>query len=271
MLLENVQEGRLDFSGQDLRGTSFEGLSLKHANFSASILKNCNFKNCDLSFADFSNADLYRADFSNSTLYVTSFRGADLTRASFTDADLYGIKLFNADVTKTQFDTTIREEKNYEKAVDIYNTLKRVYKEHGEITLSANYYYRQRVCQRKLKKYGLCRLIDLVFLDWLVGYGENPERSIIWSVLIIVIFAFIYLSLPFWDLGALLSENKLLHLSVRNVPLALLFSVTAFVGADFVRWDIIGCGRFFATMESLLGMILVSIILIGFARKIVRD
>lgn len=269
-----------DFSSQDLRGQSFVGRNLSKANFRGAILKNCDFTGCDLSFADFSNADLYRANFSSAKLYVTLFRGADLTRADFTNAKLYGIKLFDSDVTRCRFDPIVIEERtakssaDYEKAAEIYNTLKRALKEHGEIIRAAHYYYRQRVCQRKSKSSRLVRALELIFLDWLIGYGEKPIRSVYWSAVWIILFSIVYLLLPHLGIGAVIntahSSYEILS-SVHHIPLAIEFSIIAFVGADLIDWDVIGIARLFTSLEALIGIIMLSIILIGFSRKIVRD
>lgn len=269
-----------DFSGQDLRGQTFVQKNLSNANFRGAILKGCDFSGSDLSFADFTDTDLYRANFTNARLYTTSFRGSDLTRANFTNAYLYGIKLFNADVTRSIFDHIVKEEKiaksheEFGKACDVYNTLKRSFKEHGEIEISARYYYRQRLCQRKSNHNPFSRLLNLVFLDWLVGYGEKPARSIYWTAVLIVIFALVYILLPNFSLGSVSNQQsnpETLIDSIYHFPLALEFSIAAFSGADLGGWEVKDVARLLISLEALSGIIMMSIVIIGFSRKLVRD
>ena len=264
----------------DLRGKSFANEDLSGAEFKGSILKNCNFSGCDLSFANFSGADLYKADFTNSRLYVTLFRGTDLTRANFNGADLYGIKLFDADITDVQFDKIISTErkakspKDYERAAEVYNILKRVIKEHGEYGIAAHYYYRQRVCKRNSKHNRFARVFELIFLDWFIGYGEKPVRSIYWSMLWILLFSITYLIIPLFGLGILsnINDGILEELStIYHIFFTIEFSISAFIGADLSGWGMNGIVRFLASLETLIGIIMIAITFIGFVRKIVRD
>ncbi|MFO7772967.1 MAG: pentapeptide repeat-containing protein [Dehalococcoidia bacterium] len=269
-----------DFAGQELRSKSFVGMDLSYADFRGAILKECTFEGCDLSFADFSQADLYRVNLSNTRLYVTQFRGADLTRTEFTGANLYGIKLFDADVTRAVFDRIVTTEKvanspsEFEMASEVYNTLKRAFRSHGEIDIAANYYFRQRVCKRKSYTNKFKGFLELLFLDWLVGYGEKPERSIYWALLWIFLFAGLYLVLPFFGSGVYATVSNGSQQLLSNIcqfPLALVFSISAFVGADLLGWEQYGVARLIMPMEALIGYTMLAIILISFSRKIVRD
>jgi hypothetical protein len=276
---ESVEPRNRDFSNQDLRDQPIPNINLIGANFRETILKRCDFSEHDLSFADFTNSDLYSANFSGANLYATVFRGADLTRADFCNAKLYGIKLFDVDVTRARFDRIVHEERtarthsDFDKASEVYNALKRAFKDQGEIGIAAHYYYRQRVCQRRAKPNRIAALLDLIFLDWLIGYGEHPIRSVYWSIFLIVSFALIHISLPHFSAGGVFYtfDGERVLSSIWDLPLLLGVSVTAFVGADMSGWRLTGLSRWLISPETLLGTIMLSIILIGFSRKIVRD
>jgi len=269
-----------DYSGKDFSDQQIPHGDLIHANFQRGTLRRCDFSSRDLSHADFSDTDLYRADFSGSKLYTTIFRNADLTRTVFTKAQLYGIRISGADVTRSIFDRIVYEEviatkpEDYEKASDVYITLKRAFKDHGDIETAAHYYYRQRVCQRKSMPNKFRRFFELLFLDWLIGYGEKPVRSIYWSAVIIVIFAMSYFLLPFAGLGSFVNKGSDCVKAISSFcPMlhALEISMTAFAGADLVDWSLVGLARPIISLEGLIGAIMLAIILIGFSRKIVRD
>jgi hypothetical protein len=274
------QQTEKDFSGLDLRDHSIPKIDLTGANFRAATLKRCDFSGRDLSYADFTGADLYRANFSGAKLYATVFREADLTRANFTNAQLYGFKIYETDVTRTIFDTIVYEERiaktseDFEMASDIYIMIKRALKDYGNIGLAAQYYYRQRVCQRRAKHNRISRFLEYLFLDSLIGYGEKPIRSVYWAFILIFLFAFVFILLPHFGMGSVIdvsSNTRLILSSIRHLMLALEISITAFVGADMVNWDLNGAARSIASLEALLGTIMLAIILIGFSRKIVRD
>ena len=146
-----------------------------------------------LSFANFNNADLYSATFKDAVLYSTTFKNADLTRSDFSSAHLYGVKIFTADMTRTVFDPIVQEEKwkDYPKAEDIYNTIKRAFAENGNKEESAKYYYRQCVVKRKQMR-GLPRFINWLFADVIVGYGERLTRCLGIAFFIILFFAVLF-------------------------------------------------------------------------------
>jgi hypothetical protein len=187
-LSDKPVEEMTSFAGQDLRDEPIPQVTLIGANFEGAILKRCDFSKRDLSHADFRDADLYRAVFKETNLYTTNFRGADLTRADFRGARLYGVNIYDADVTRAVFDETVIEEKDgdFSKAADVYITLNRVLKENGDVERAAAYYYRQRVCQRRTRASQLSALLERIFFDWLVGYGEKPIRTVYAAILTIV-------------------------------------------------------------------------------------
>lgn len=281
------KQSSIIFEGKDLRDSIIPIIDLKGISFRNSVLKRCDFSDRDLSFADFTDADLYQANFTGAKLYSTIFRNSDLTRANFTNSNLYGIKLFDADVTRATFDKFVTEERNaktrqdYSKASDIYNTIKRSLQNHGEITNAAHYYYRQRVCIRKQYPNHLVRFLEYIFIDLLVGYGEKPIRSIYFSLTVICVFSLIYISLPNINLGAVINnQNHLISAqiiqqndtlqSISSVFQSLEFSITSFSGANVIDWKLVGIARPIMSIEAFIGVILISIILIGFSRKIIR-
>jgi uncharacterized protein YjbI with pentapeptide repeats len=92
-----------DFSGQDLKDSSFSHSNLKNANFKGADLKGVSFfaanledtnlENADLSAATLDSARLVQANLSNAILegafaFGAQFQGAKITGADFTDVDL---------------------------------------------------------------------------------------------------------------------------------------------------------------------------------------
>lgn len=250
-------DSSLDFHNQILSDQDFSGKNLTHANFQGAVLKRCKFDGCDLSFANFDNADLYRASFCDAKLYSTTLKDADLTRTNFTNAHLYGIKIFGADLSHTIFDDTVQEEneKDFAKAEDIYNTIKRAYSENGNKEDSAKYYYKQCVAKRKQKK-GLLRFFNWLIADLLIGYGERLTRCLLISALIIAGFGGLY----FFLIGGV------------DFFGCLLSSIAIFFGFDPVGYcsGITELG-IWQTTEQLIGYFFIALALIGVTRKIVRD
>lgn len=90
-----------DFSGRDLKDSSFNAAILKNANFSNTDLRGvvlfgahaerANFEGANLSFATLDNIHAQKANFNNAILegafmYNAQFQGATIEGADFTDA-----------------------------------------------------------------------------------------------------------------------------------------------------------------------------------------
>lgn len=245
-----------DFRNQNLCNTDFSNRDLSYANFQGAILKRCDFKGCNLSYANFNDADLYRASFEKANLYASTFKNADLTRADFTQAHLYGIKIFGADLTHTKFDKVVQEEKEKEfvKAEDIYNTIKRAYSENGNKENAAIYYYKQCVAKRKQKK-KIYQFFNWLFADLFIGYGERLWRCLSICGVIIFVFAIVYFS----------------AMNYKDFLLCLISSLAVFFGFDPIISNTVNNMRIFCIIEQLIGYFLIALALIGITRKIVRD
>jgi serine/threonine-protein kinase len=112
-----VNNGKKDFSDQNLQGLNFEGSKLNKCIFRYAQLQGVIFTEANLSQANFYGADLINANFSNANLIQTyfsktnlenaDFRGAnlgsaDFTNANLTNANLCGANLKNAKVNQQQ-------------------------------------------------------------------------------------------------------------------------------------------------------------------------
>jgi hypothetical protein len=111
-------EGELaDFSYSNLSGNIFpKGTFLQKANFTGANLKSTSFKSAYLQYAKFQDASLRDADFSGSNLYGANFLASDLCNtdlekanlegANFESAYLGGAKLFGANLENANFEDT---------------------------------------------------------------------------------------------------------------------------------------------------------------------
>ena len=168
----------------------------------------------------------------------------------------YGIKIFGADLTHTKFDKVVQEEKEKEfvKAEDIYNTIKRAYSENGNKENAAIYYYKQCVAKRKQKK-KIYQFFNWLFADLLIGYGERLWRCLSICGVIIFVFAIVYFS----------------AMNYKDFLLCLISSLAVFFGFDPIISNTVNNMRIFCIIEQLIGYFLIALALIGITRKIVRD
>ena len=112
--------GKRDFSDQNLRRLNLEGgefsqyifryAKLQKVTFTKANLSQANFYGANLSSANFKQATLVQTYFSKSNLQNANFKGANLTSADFTNANLNGVNLCganlkNAKINQQQLET----------------------------------------------------------------------------------------------------------------------------------------------------------------------
>jgi len=276
---EELMPKRTDYTNVSLFNADFSYKKLRGYDFSFSTLKLANFEGSDLSHARFIRADLYRANFRNTVLYDTVFRDANLTRADFRGARLYGIRLIGADLTRTKFDRIITEEKearspeDFSRAAEVYSILRRAYRESHQLSISGYYYYREMYCRTRSDKNTLRRLLKIVTLEKMFGYGEKIFNPIFFALLIIVLFSVLYYISPI-SFG---KSNSLIKLEgeqgsrICSYLDSLLYSIGVFFLIQVPHVAPRGICTLFSILETILGFITNSVIVAILIRKIIRD
>lgn len=104
--------GRKDFSEQNLKKLNLEGgrlnqyifryAQLQQVIFIGANLAQANFYSANLAGANFKRANLQETYFSKSNLQNVSFQDANLTRADFTNANLKGVNFCGANLTNAK-------------------------------------------------------------------------------------------------------------------------------------------------------------------------
>jgi len=95
--------GKKDFSYQDLKNLNLEGGKLIKCVFRYSQLQGTNFKETSLSQANFYEADLSNTNFVNANLFQAYFTKSNLENADFTGANLGSADFTNANVNNANF------------------------------------------------------------------------------------------------------------------------------------------------------------------------
>ena len=80
---------RLQLSGADLSGRSFDGWNLSRAVLDGADLRGCSFRDADLSECWMRGADLRGSDMTRVVLHRSNLAGADARDADFTSAQMY--------------------------------------------------------------------------------------------------------------------------------------------------------------------------------------
>jgi hypothetical protein len=300
-----------DFSGADLSFANFQGANLYRADFLGAVLYVTHFTDCDLTRANFNEAFIYGAKFSGDVniTYCTfsNMRLEDerrVTALSPTDPSVYrklqsagstgvakGAKVDPQDVTFRElygarfvcadYYIEFTKYKPYEKQMElsqIYNRLKRIYKENHFAAEAGEFYYWEKYWQTRswftegtkedfafgvvLKR--ILRTVFAALNESVAGYGEKPFRVVNW--MIIGVFAFSAL----FYLGPFVESTTVGVTSVEKFLMALYHTVCSMLTIDS-QLSPIGISRVLTVLAALYGLIMITLLTAIIIRKLIRD
>ena len=260
----------------------------------------CSFYNCNI-YAKFLNSDVSyslfeECEIKNTNIELTSMSNCIITeckldKVEIVDSDLRGFKTFNTYIVDLSFedkfltkfdektffdkiDTKINNKQEYEGIYEVYENIANKFKDNTLNNNFGEYYYLCKSIERKSLKL-LPKLGS--YLYWVTcGYGERPFFCILSSLVIILIFTFLYLltgidtdgkiiiytlnSISTWEIGKFIKDfNEAFNLSV---------GMFAGVGIDNGKPTEIG--YMVANLEMLIGIILIGIGIGTLTRKTIR-
>jgi uncharacterized protein YjbI with pentapeptide repeats len=181
--------------------------SLGGADLSNAVILNSDFTSTNLSRANLSGAKIFQSNFKDVLL-----NSANLTKALVREGDWSGVGLLAADVTGLDFEPTKNPETRsvagasnlefitYGTNPDAIAQLRKNLGENGfeDERRKTNYALKRRYNQTNKEqgktnwyKY-IYYYLNLIFFDWTVRYGLEPERALIIIIYLWLIFAVIY-------------------------------------------------------------------------------
>jgi hypothetical protein len=299
---------RADFSDGDFRETNFADADLRGVDFSGADLSGAEFCDADLRDADFTDADLRNADLTDADARGASFERADLENALFTRANLRNASIRDARLYEAGFsDTWINEGTEigdqciYEKDADLsldrdgreiarhqaaawtYRALEHLCRDNALPEGTRHYFVREKEARRKAawQTGSYHSAVKSELSRWVMEYGSNPWRIVTISVLVIVVFAFLYpmtghiedLTLPEGNraVGWLVerpTEAPRYYLTVVFLK-SLYFSVVTFATLGYGDIRPVGTlARMLATAETVLGSVLIALLVFVLSRTV---
>jgi len=285
----NLQEACLteadciSVDGRDAQcvGTIFYKTMLQDAKLIKAFLLGANLQHANLMNADLHEAMLGRADLKAAYLGEASLEGANLMNADLRESEfttgtilreinINGCKLENSSIKNAynNLDKIVIQEKQkkYLEAQDVYRNLKNYFCKEGMYELSGEYYYREKLMEKRLlkKKRKWKKWLLNCVLQKIAGYGEKPLNVIGWWGFVILILAITY-----WFFnGVMASKNLAYNPSFLE---SLYFSGVTFTTLGF--GDLApkpGIFQIIAFSEALIGAILMAMFIFVFARKMAR-
>jgi hypothetical protein len=264
-----------------LRGANLKGIDLVNHN------KKIGFKLCyaDLYHCDLSEAHLFNIDLTGSSLMKARINHTNLNCANLHQVNMLGLRLDDVKMDHIRWDDTVIQEIKalkekdkkvrfdlLEQAEEIYRSLRKATEAQG-LFESAGHFFKREMTMRRLQmpkissKRVLSKLVDLF-----CGYGEEPSRVVIFSLIIILTFSLVYFLLGISDGSNTIKFSTELSLldNLENIIYATYFSVVTFTTLGYGDLVPMGFARLFAAIEAFLGSFTLALFVVVFVKKMTR-
>lgn len=251
----------------------------------------CEFRNSELSYAILENCLIKNTYFEISMLRSTILNNCELNKIKISDCDLSGFKTYKCYIAnfefddkyitkmdeKTYFDKLIETKKDKEDYEGIYTVYQNIADEFKQNTLNNNfgeYYYLGKKTEFKTLN-PLPKISS--FLNWAsCGYGERPFNALISGIMLILIFALIYLfvgldienTFVVYNLDKIKKFDLMQFIEDFNQSLAL--SSGIFLGVGGYSCEPVNVSLFISNIEMILGVVTVGTGIGAIVRKLIR-
>ncbi len=280
--------------GKDLRGINIASIEIPHGlNFSRFHFAGAILEASDLSLANFSFAHLEYTSFNGSILNRTIFKGAMMVHTTFVGSNMDMAILAEAVVDgypliahKTFMEDGFRDFSLkfgfIDKKPGFYGMIKLKYKELGRYDEMIPFHILEMrskrdekfTIEKEVNKEGKAVLkrfrtplwfIEKLFFDICFGYGEKWYRVFFTAISVVIAFSFLYMIEP-------LKSNWDPNLTTTSWIDTLYFSAVNFTNLGSQDWLPGGSlHRLFMGIESISGLFLITLIIVIFTRKMIRE
>jgi len=265
----NLKNSNLAFANMDHAVVSFanlEGANLSAANLQGAYLEDANLNDTILTGANFKNATLSNSNLINAYLIDAHLEGANLTAVNFDRANLSSVSFDEKIAMRLFRETGYSIKKIWSRRYDLLlDTTIRCKGVNATTCYGSQRFKLFLQDQDFLEEFLETKWGKKVFVTWWIfaDCGRSLSRWAGWSLLLALLFAFIY-----WTLGPQSFNTQ--HLNFNLITL-FYYSVVTFTTLGF--GDIIPrttTAAMWVTMEVILGYIMLGGLITIFASKLSR-
>ncbi|WP_252178891.1 pentapeptide repeat-containing protein [Endozoicomonas sp. 4G] len=276
------------------KGTPMEGFYLKGANLDNLDLvcpersQAYQLINSDLSRCSLVKAHLYRADLSGSNLLKADLSRANLHCTRLIGSNLLGVNFKSARIEHVEFGAVFLQEEKahqarregdetkacalFEEAEEVARNIRKHCEAQGLFHNAGDFFYREMTFNRyRFPSLSRHRMVSKV-VDLLSGYGEKPERVVLFSMSFIVFFSLFYFFLGIEDGETLIQyqSGQPFYNNLVNWLETLYFSVVTFTTLGYGDLTPVGLSRLFAAIEAFVGSFTLALFVVVFVKKMTR-
>ena len=249
------------------------------------------FLNCILGFIIFENTIIQNTNFEQSDMDSAIIIDCELNKVTISDCDLSGFKVVNTYIIDIDFKDKYSSKLDEKSFIDkipvryktrdeyegIYMTYETIADKFEENSLKNNfgeYFYLCKCAQRKTLKI-IPKIESSIY--WITcGYGERPLYTVITSIVLIVIFALIYLvvGVKIDEQTVIYNWSRISNFKFREFMThfneALSLSFGTFGGVGDINCDPLPQSYIISNIEIIFGVTMTGIGTGALVRKIVR-
>jgi hypothetical protein len=196
--LNNADLWGAHLEGAVLREARLDGTVLWEAHLEGAVFRGAYLEGADLRNAAMDGSDFWEAHLERANLRETKMQKVELTKAKLNEALLLDANFTNNNtIGNADWGHQCGEEaKGYDgDAESIYRTLQKIFETQGIGSLVGEFAYKKNRARQKSewkRDKNPFKWFWFWLLDILCGYGEKPERSILWLLIITIAPGFIY-------------------------------------------------------------------------------
>lgn len=275
-------------------GGMMHGLSLKYANLEhLNLVKTGSSRGFDLTGSDLYRANLQHAHLFNVVLIRASLMKADLSYANIhcahlEECNLLGVKLKGTKIEHIQTGKILTQERDahqlvrdgekklahehFEQAEEVYRNLRKACEAQGLFSLAGPYLRKELTMRRfQFPPYSSQRIFSKI-VDLFCGYGEEPIRVVLFSLLLIFTSSVLYYfsGLRFAGEYQIFSIHNSLEQNVIFFLECLYYSVVTFTTLGYGDFIPVGFSRLVAAIEAFTGSFTIALFVVVFVKKMTR-